>query len=291
MAEGLVYPDHLSYSNSSGPINTDLQGLGSLQIMDKIIAYAGQIGLHIILDNHRSEAGSGTETGLWYTTSYSEQAWLKDWQDLARRYLNNPTVIGMDLRNEPHDAEKYGSCWGCGIAAFDWQQAAQRGGNAVLSVNPNLLIFVEGTDAYNGEYSWWGGNLEGALEHPVVLNVSNRLVYSVHEYGPHLYAQTWFTGSTTYDSLAARYTKMWGYLSQWSIAPVWVGEFGTTNNDVEIQNAAQDLRGSGFRASSLIFTTTRPWVGRTGPWMGKICMVCWTRITTLRRRILSSSSY
>jgi Cellulase (glycosyl hydrolase family 5) len=44
MVETPSVPTNISYQNSSGPINTDLQGLNSLQILDKIVAYAGQIG-------------------------------------------------------------------------------------------------------------------------------------------------------------------------------------------------------------------------------------------------------
>ncbi len=60
MVESPIIPSDISYSNS-GPINTDLHNLNSLQILDQIVAYAGQIGLRIILDNHRSEAGDSAE--------------------------------------------------------------------------------------------------------------------------------------------------------------------------------------------------------------------------------------
>ena len=214
MVESPIIPTNISYQNGSGPINTDLEGLNSLQILDKIVAYAGQIGLHIILDNHRSEAGNGAEgNGLWYTSQYPESAWINDWVTLANRYLNNTTVIGIDLRNEPHNAESGGSCWGCGTMAYDWRLAAERGGNAVLAVNPSLLIFVEGTDCYNNDCDWWGGNLAGAQSYPVVLNVANQLVYSAHDYGPNLYQQSWFNSSTTYQSLVAVWTRLLG-LSQ-----------------------------------------------------------------------------
>ena len=47
--------------------NPDLQGLTALQVMDKIVDYAGQVGLKIILDHHRSDSGAGTSAnGLWY---------------------------------------------------------------------------------------------------------------------------------------------------------------------------------------------------------------------------------
>jgi endoglucanase len=245
MVESPVVPSNITYNNGTGPVNTDLKNLNSLQILDKVIAYAGQIGLRIILDNHRSEAGNSAEgSGLWYTSAYPETAWINDWTALTQRYLNNSTVVGMDLRNEPHASV----CWGCGSSTSDWRLAAQRAGNAVLQANSNLLIFVEGIDCYNGDCDWWGGNLEGAQSNPVVLNVANRLVYSAHDYGPNLYGQSWFNGFTSYSSLVGVWTKYWAYLSLNGIAPVWVGEFGTTNNTSDIQNSAAGSQGQWFQS-------------------------------------------
>ena len=42
-------------------------------------------------------------------------------------------VIGADLHNEPHSP----ACWGCGDPNTDWRLAAERAGNAILSVNSN----------------------------------------------------------------------------------------------------------------------------------------------------------
>ncbi len=248
MVESPTVPSNISYNNSGGAINTDLKGLNSLQIMDKIIAYAGQIGMRIVLDNHRSEAGNSAEAnGLWYTSAYPESAWINDWKTLASRYAGNTTVIGADLRNEPHNATSGGSCWGCGSTTNDWQLAAERGGNDVLSVNSNWLIFVEGTDCFNGDCDWWGGNLQGARNYPVTFNIPNRLVYSAHDYGPHEYQQSWFNGGTTAASLQAVWVKNWAYLSQNGTAPVWLGEFGTTNNAGDIQNTGAGSQGQWFQ--------------------------------------------
>ena len=185
---------------------------------------------------------------LWYTSQYPESAWIHDWVSLTQRYLNNSTVIGMDLRNEPHNDQSGGSCWGCGLNSYDWRLAAERGGNAVLAANPSLLIFVEGTDCYNNDCDWWGGNLEGAQTYPVVLNVGSRLVYSAHDYGPNLYQQSWFNGSTTYSSLVTVWTKFWAYLSLNGTAPVWVGEFGTTNNSSDIESSVPGSQGQWFQS-------------------------------------------
>jgi endoglucanase len=244
MVETPIVPSNINFGSGK---NSDLIGLNSLQILDKIVAAAGSVGLRVILDNHRSEAGNSAEaSGQWYTGQYPETNWINDWTMLARRYANDSTVIGMDLRNEPHNAV----CWGCGSLTTDWRLAAQRAGNAVLAVNPNVLIFVEGIDCYNGDCDWWGGNLEGAQSFPVVLNVPGRLVYSAHDYGPNLYRQNWFNGSTTPASLGAVWTKYWAYLSINNVAPVWVGEFGTTNTASDVQNTAAGSQGQWF--SSLV---------------------------------------
>ena len=248
---------NITYWANFGPANTDLQGLNSLQVLDKIVTYAGTVGLKIILDNHRSEAGNSAESnGLWYTSAYPESNWIADWQALATRYLGNPTVIGMDLRNEPHNAYSGGSCWDCG-GANDWHLAAERGGNAVQAINPNLLLFVEGTDAYNNDYYWWGGNLEGVANSPVTLSVPHQLVYSAHDYGPNEYGQTWFNGSTTPASLDSVWTTHWAYISQQGIAPVWLGEFGTENSDSDVLGTASGSQGQWFQ-SLTTFLQTNP---------------------------------
>src|ERR1700757_4783900 len=87
MVESPVVPSSISFSNGSGPINTDLKGLNSLEVMDKVIGAAGSLGLRVILDNHRSEAGNSAEgSGLWYTNAYPESAWIRDWKTLVNRY-------------------------------------------------------------------------------------------------------------------------------------------------------------------------------------------------------------
>lgn len=235
IVESPVIPENVRFSSPNGPINTDLRNQTSLQILDHVIEYAGTLGLKIILDNHRSDAGSsGQENGLWYSSAYPEAAWIADWQFLAKRYRKDATVIGMDLRNEPHDAAGSGACWDCG-GARDWHLAAQRAGNAILEINPHVLIFVEGVDSYKNDFYWWGGNLQGVRNSPVNLKVAHQLVYSAHDYGPVEYSQPWFNEATTSASLEAMWSKQWAYISQQNIAPVWLGEFGTTNSARDIE--------------------------------------------------------
>ncbi|MFD1045986.1 aldehyde dehydrogenase family protein [Kibdelosporangium lantanae] len=67
-------------------VNPDLVGLSPLQILDRVIAYAGQKGMRIILDRHRPT--SGQQTALWYTPAVSEATWINDWKSLAQRYAD-----------------------------------------------------------------------------------------------------------------------------------------------------------------------------------------------------------
>ena len=206
--------------------NPELQGVTSLQIMDAVIDYAGQQGMRVILDHHRSSYGSGTSAnGLWYDVQYTEDAWVDDWSALAARYADNPTVIGVDLHNEP-----YNGTWGGG-GADDWARAAERAGNAALAANPDLLVFVEGVGTYEGQSYWWGGNLLGAADRPIALDVPGRVVYSPHDYPNSVYPQPWFQSSDFGTALPGKFRQMWGYLYEDRTAPVYLGEFGTGLQD------------------------------------------------------------
>lgn len=285
MVESNPVPTNYTTNANGQAANTALVGQTALADLDTIVAYAGSIGLRVILDNHRSDAGNSNEAnGLWYTSAYPQSNWIADWQTMATRYSaskftfnGNPTVIGMDLRNEPHliangysgacwtgDTETNGSYAGCpaSLTSQNWPVAAAAAGNAILAINPRLLIFVEGNDCYNGTCGWQGGNLMGVASHPVVLNVANEVVYSAHDYGPSLYQQPWFNSSTTQSSLNATWNKFWGYISTDGTAPVWVGEFGTDNNTSDIENTAAGSQGQWFE-SLISYLQANPPIGWT----------------------------
>jgi endoglucanase len=257
-----IIPTQISYRRRLDSINSDLRGLNSLEILDQVIDYAGDIGLKVILDDHRSEAGDDAEqNGLWYTSEYPEAAWINDWKLLANRYRGNSTVIGMDLRNEPHTVNGQGACWACG-GLNDWHLAAIRAGNAILAIEPRLLILVEGVDVYNNDYYWWGGNLQGVQSSPVQLSVPGRLVYSAHTYGPSNFHQPWFNSGTTVADLQARAIRNWGYIPLNGIAPVCIGEFGTSADASELLDTRPGTEGQWFHAI-IDFLARNPHIGWT----------------------------
>ena len=202
--------------------NPALEGLRPLGVMDAVVTRARLYGLSVILDRHRPD--SAAQSALWYTPAWSEARWISDWTMLAQRYAKNPTVIGVDLHNEPRGD----ACWGCGDPKRDWAAAATRAGNAVLKVNPKLLVIVEGVEKQQaGPTTWWGGGLADARKRPVTLAVKNQLVYSTHDYPASVFAQTWFKAKDYPRNLPAVWRASWGYLQESGTAPVLLGEFGT----------------------------------------------------------------
>ncbi|HLW03464.1 MAG TPA: glycoside hydrolase family 5 protein [Ktedonobacterales bacterium] len=201
-------------------LNPDLRGLRGLSLLDKIVEGARERGLKIILDRHRPTADG--QSDLWYTDQVPESRWIADWVMLAKHYRGNDTIIGADLHNEPHGP----ATWGTGDPATDWRLAAERAGNAILKVNPDWLIIVQGIEQYHGDWYWWGGNLEGAGQYPVELSRPDKLVYSIHDYGPEVYPQSWFWASDFPRNLIQIWVQHWAYLQLSGQATVLVGEFG-----------------------------------------------------------------
>ena len=240
-----------------------LRGRTALEVMDAVIAGARRHRLRVILDSHRSTPGwSAQGNGLWYSRTCSARAWRAGLAAIAERYAGDDTVIGIDLRNEPGspavDEKEWpgngGAVWGepdrlLKPSPRDWARAAQNAAAAVLARNARLLILVEGVrgdqagPVFEGaaHLYWPGGNLIGVTRgggrrrapRPITLSVPDRLVYSVHDYGPDMFAEMpWCReGSTalTPDACRAVWEQTWGTLARTGVAPVYVGEFGTPN--------------------------------------------------------------
>ncbi len=202
-------------------LNPDLRDLNGQQLLDALVRKAAKRNLWVVLDRHRPTVQGQSE--LWYTEEISETRWISDWVQLARRYSQQPNVIGADLHNEPHGS----ATWGSGDQKTDWRLAAERCGNQILEVNPNWLIIVEGVEKVGEKSYWWGSNLASAGHAPVRLKVPGRLVYSVHEYPESVYPQSWLQGPDFPANLPRIWEEHWGYLITQDIAPVFLGEFGS----------------------------------------------------------------
>ncbi|WP_158615529.1 cellulase family glycosylhydrolase [Acidipila sp. EB88] len=225
--------------------NPALEGLTPLAVFSKVVQALTAQGLLVILDNHNSNAEwccGDDGNDLWYNSDYPESSWIADWRGMVTRFLDNPRVIAVDLRNEP----RIRATWG-GNPTTDWHAAAERGAAAVLATNPNLLIMVEGIN-----YSL---DLTEVAALPIKLPVANRLVYSPHDYP--------FDHSNYASALdlAAQFDIAWGYIAvpdQPYTAPIWIGEFGNCHDTT---NCISDTAPN---SSGLWFASIRQYIQQKG---------------------------
>lgn len=227
----------------------------SFDIWNMAVKWCRENGIKIMMDIHSAEtASAGHQYPLWYTDKYSTEDWLEALSWFADYYKDDDTLIAIDLKNEPHGKKDEGTFakWDGSTDENNWRYAAERGAEAVLKSNPNLLIMVEGIEVYpkfeegsdwntvgldyskppypysNFHGTWWGGNFRGAKEFPVDLGeYQSQLVYSPHDYGPLVYEQSWFYDGFDQQSLMKDvWYDNWYYLQDEKIAPLLMGEWG-----------------------------------------------------------------
>ncbi len=249
-------------------LNPTLQGLTGIQVIDKIVHYAGEIGLRVIFDHHTNDGGAhgygGQQgNGLWFdkgpgtddtdgngnTGTITAEQFKLDTLALVSRYKNNKTVIGYDLDNEPFSYPGSLLTWGQGGPDDIWQMYTDVG-NAILKINPYLLIICEGPqvttpfgnglagNSPEGDLSAVGG--KGVPARPVILDIPNHVVYSVHEYGPEVYD---FGANEKPSTYIPHLNRVWGYLYTENIAPVWIGEMGSDLRNATEQTWARTIVG------------------------------------------------
>ncbi|KAK3341169.1 endoglucanase E1 [Lasiosphaeria hispida] len=232
----MPYSDEMVISNPSilphlVAANPDLVGLQALDIFEAVIDALTEEGIAVIINNHITSATwccgadpcdagwANDHLGPLCRVRQTEDEWIAHWETVMERFVDNPLVIGADLRNEVRGV------WG--TMTWDrWATAAERAGNALLKLNPEWLIVVGGTES--------GNDLTGAGQRPVRLDFENRVVYSAHVYA-------W----SGWGSMEGRYAKRsypsfvkamrhnWAYLVEGNLAPVWIGEFGAPNEPGE----------------------------------------------------------
>ena len=201
-------------------LNPGLVNLTSLQVMDKIIEYCAKDGILIMLDMHSLEPGGYMQDGLWYDNSYPPSTTLKAWNIMINRYKNQWNVIAMDVFNEPFSAT-----WGTGDESTDFNTWCETVGNNVHSNDVTWLIMCEGVanSPPCSDACFWGEDLEGVRESPLVLNKKNKIVYSPHVYGPSVASQSYFSVSDFPQNMPNIWNAHWGYIRSMDDAATTVG--------------------------------------------------------------------
>ena len=235
-------------ANYNNAYNEKLNSMNSLEIFDYVLTLCEQNGMKVIIDIHTAKTdAAGHNHSVWYRDDITVDDFVESLSWVADRYKNNDTIIGYDLKNEPHGkaSEMPHAIWNDSASPNNWKRVAERAGNAVLDANPHALIIIEGIQIYptniekndfqstdDEDYlnTWWGANLMAVRKYPIDFGSPERnsqIVYSPHDYGPRVYEQPWFEGGFTYDSLMKdAWYDYWLYIQEENIAPIFVGEWG-----------------------------------------------------------------
>lgn len=242
--------------------NADLAGLNSYELFHFMLENFKRVGIKVILDVHSAETDNmGHTAPLWVKGSITEDIFKSAWVWAANHFKNDDTIIGFDLKNEPHTntgdmkIKSQSAIWDNSNSVTNWKRVAQETALKILAVHPNILIFVEGVEIYpkdglwndeqintspwtgTNDYfgNWWGGNLRGVKDYPINLgNYQKQLVYSPHDYGPLVYEQSWFKGNfvTADDTEASQilydqcWRDNWAFIMEKDISPLFLGEWG-----------------------------------------------------------------
>jgi hypothetical protein len=154
--------------DEDGQVQPDGEGF---RLLDELVAWSREEGLLVLFDLHGAPGG---QTGvnhddgpgyplLFYVRAYQD-ATVRLWQAVARRYRDEPAVLGYDLLNEPvapfHDTAYLNS------RLTDFYRRLV---TAIRAVDPDHLIVLGGSE-WNGNFSVFPGPLAG------------NTVYSYHKY-------------------------------------------------------------------------------------------------------------
>jgi len=253
------YTDRLGWINTSlnpeliADPEPDARGryryVTTLTAFERIVDYAGKIGLKVIFDHHGNQGTAGQQrNGLWFDLGpgtndtdgivpgkVSAETFKQNWLTVARAFAGNPTVIGYDLHNEPN-GDRGHITWGGG-GPTDIKAMCEEVGSAIQQVSPEVLIICEGPETYRPPPAASGmdpglaapaGNLTAAGANPVTLTIPHKLVYSIHEYPDEISDTKRWGLPETGKGFVDRMNATWGYLVRDNIAPVWIGEMGTS---------------------------------------------------------------
>jgi len=208
MGANYVNISHPGLFSETPPYTVDLDIQTNL---DNLLSMAAKADLFVVITFRtgpgRSEfwAFWGEDTasdpeGGWFDPSYynnrvwadqeAQDAWVAMWRYTARRYKDNPVVVGYDLMCEPN-ANEVGSyplgdpleVWDpetfydrYGGTLYDWNQLYPRIVAAIRQVDPSTPILI-------------GGMGYSAVEWLPYMRVltETRIVYAVHQYEPFVY--------------------------------------------------------------------------------------------------------
>ncbi len=143
--------------------------------IDRNIAWAKAHGITLIVNMHCPQGGfqsNGAGDALWNSPS-NQLRFTALWKEIARRYADEPAILGWDLLNEPVVTKSLNQ----------WRELAAETTWHIRQVDPKHLILVERVNANKGHApNIWDPNQNGEMNF-FLLNDRN-VMYEFHTYVP-----------------------------------------------------------------------------------------------------------
>lgn len=213
-------------------LNPDISaGMTTLQMWDILFDYCGQIGLKVWLAK-MGNVGSSNLNGLWYGDGgYSATACAAHLIGLAQHYAGNPTVFAIELNNQEQVPPiTYNDSTDTDIVQM-WQDT----GNAILAVNPDIMIFCQGPQ---GERSTPDYCENGACDLAnvgilPVLTTPNKLAMAVRSFPNSIGNRTFLdvpsldSNTSSLDFSQTNLQRTFGFIFTNNIYPVIISQMGS----------------------------------------------------------------
>ena len=206
--------------------------------LDSDMRWAKKYGLYIVLDMHQFNwgerfGGAGiphwvvnhyppTDAGMrqavtdfWTRTTIQDHL-IEVWKKIAHRYVNESTIAGYDILNEPWIYTSINP----DLDGSDVNDFYVRVIKSIRTVDLNHIVFLEPANMYTSEFP-----------------LKDKIVWS-----PHFYTLSFATRYHQSDAnlleadIDAKYQKFAGETG----SPMWIGEFGAFMNDASSQQWLRD---------------------------------------------------
>jgi endoglucanase len=140
--------------------------------VDQNISWAKAHGIRLLLNMHVPQGGfqSNGEGGALWADIQNQDRLTALWKEIARRYANEPIIVGFGLLNEPEPL----------VSRQQWHDLAIRIATAIRAVDASHILFVERPIAVAGNFNSDADMNLFTIDDPNV-------VYEFHFYDPNDY--------------------------------------------------------------------------------------------------------
>ena len=178
-----ITPNGITNYCNGRPCNANVPRDSALHTFQWVVKQFTDNGIFVLIDDHY-------EDNL-YVTDHAK--WISGWQRVAQMFIDNP-MVGYDIYNEP---DSHGLTWEGNANGTAWGRGVMSAAQAIYAIDPNKLLFVEGTGQAALGANWGDGfatddaTVSQGISNPknfftqlLSAPYLNQIVISPHIYGP-----------------------------------------------------------------------------------------------------------